>query len=128
MLYLKKVKNTTETQNKICAVYGEGAVTDQTCQKWFARFRAGDFSLDNALQSGRPIEVNDNQIETFVKNNQHCTMWERANILKTSKSIKLLVKMKNVSFILWKNHTKILANSVSIYIYIIYIYIIYTYI
>ena len=23
---------------KICAVYGEGAVTDQMCQKWFAKF------------------------------------------------------------------------------------------
>ena len=26
--FLKKGKNTTETQKKICAVYGEGAVTD----------------------------------------------------------------------------------------------------
>ena len=25
-------------QKKICAVYEEGAVTDQTCQKWFAEF------------------------------------------------------------------------------------------
>ena len=22
----------------VCAVYGEGAVTDETCQKWFAKF------------------------------------------------------------------------------------------
>ena len=34
MLYnIKKGKNATETQTKkICAVYGGGAVTDQTCQ------------------------------------------------------------------------------------------------
>ena len=25
-------------QKKICAVYGEGAVTNRTCQKWFAEF------------------------------------------------------------------------------------------
>ena len=31
-------KNTNETQKKICAVYGEGAVTDRRCQKWFAKF------------------------------------------------------------------------------------------
>ena len=36
--YFKKGKNATETQKKICAVYGEGAVTDRTCQKWFAKF------------------------------------------------------------------------------------------
>ena len=38
LYYFKKDKNATETQNKICAVYGEGAVTDQTCQKCFVEF------------------------------------------------------------------------------------------
>ena len=28
MLYFKKGKNATEMQKKICAMYGEGAVTD----------------------------------------------------------------------------------------------------
>ena len=36
LYYFKKGKNATETQ--ICAVYGEGAVTDGTCQKWFVKF------------------------------------------------------------------------------------------
>ena len=48
LYYFKKGRNATETQNKLCAVCGEGAVTDRTCQKWFARFHAGDFSLDDA--------------------------------------------------------------------------------
>ena len=48
LYYFKKGKNTTEMQKMICAVYGEGAVTDGTCQKWFAKFRAGDFSLAEA--------------------------------------------------------------------------------
>ena len=38
LYYFKKGKNATEMQKKICAVYGEGAVTDRTCQKWFAKF------------------------------------------------------------------------------------------
>ena len=40
MLYhFKKDKNATEMQKrKICAVYGGGAVTDQTCQKCFVEF------------------------------------------------------------------------------------------
>ena len=41
MLYFKKGKNTAEIEQN-SAVYGEGAVSDQTCQKWFAKFRAGD--------------------------------------------------------------------------------------
>ena len=38
LYYFKNGKTTPETQEKICAVYGEGAVTDQTYQKWFAKF------------------------------------------------------------------------------------------
>ena len=70
------------------------------CQKWFEKFRAGDFSLDDAPHLGRPVEVGSDQIETLIENNQYSTTWEIATILKISKSIKLLVKMKNVSFIL----------------------------
>ena len=71
LYYFKKSKSTTEThKKKICAVYREGAVTDQMCQKWFVKFPAGDFSLDNAPWSGRPVEVDSNQIKTLVENNQ----------------------------------------------------------
>ena len=66
------------------------------------KFHAGDFLLDDAPLSGSPVEVDSNQIETLIEDNQCYTTWERADILKISKSIKLLVKMKNVSFILWK--------------------------
>ena len=38
LYYFKKGKNATETQKKICAVCGEGAVTDRMCQKWFVKF------------------------------------------------------------------------------------------
>ena len=86
LYYIKKGKNTTETQKKICAVYGEGAVTDRTCQKWFAKFHAGDFSLDDAPRSGRPVEVDSDQIETIIENNQRYTTREMGDTLKMSKS------------------------------------------
>ena len=91
-------------QKMICAVYGEGAVTDQMCQKRFAKFRAGDFPLDDAPWLGRPVEVDSNQIETLTESNQRHTTRETTNILKISKSIKLLAKMRNVSFILQKKY------------------------
>ena len=52
-------------KKKICAIYGEGAATDRTCQKWFAKFSAGDFSLDDAPRLGSPIEVDSDQIEAL---------------------------------------------------------------
>ena len=56
------------------------------CQKWFAKFPAGDFSLDNVPRSGRPAEVDSDQIETIIENNQCYTTRQIANILKISKS------------------------------------------
>ena len=64
----------------ICAVYGDGSVTDRTCQKWFVTFHAGDFSLDDAPQSSRPVEVDSHQIKTFTESNQRSTKWELADI------------------------------------------------
>ena len=95
LYYFKKDKNTTEMQNKkICAVYGEGAVTDQTCQKWFAKFVL-EIALWMMLHcQDRPVEVDSNQIQILIENNQRSATQEIADILKTSKSIKLLVKMK----------------------------------
>ena len=38
LYYFKKDKNITEVQKRICAVYGESAVTDQTCQSGLRSF------------------------------------------------------------------------------------------
>ena len=98
LYYFKKGKNPTEMRKrkKICAAYGEGAVTDQTCQKWFEKFHTGDFLLGDTLWSDRLVEIDSDQIKILIENNQHYATWEIADILKISKSIKLLVQMKNV--------------------------------
>ena len=72
------------------------------CQKWFAKFHAGHFLLDDAPQSGRPVEVDGDQIETLNENNQCYTMWELAYIFKISKSI-VICEMKNMSYFREKN-------------------------
>ena len=86
LYYFKRGKNESEMPKMICAVYGEGAVTDQMCQKWFVKFHAGDFSLDDAPRSRRPVEVDSNQIKTLIENNGCSVTWGIANILKISKS------------------------------------------
>ena len=68
LYYFKKGKNATETK-KICAAYGEGSMTDWMCQKWFVKFSAGDFFLDDVPRSCRPVEV-ETLFETLIENNQ----------------------------------------------------------
>ena len=96
--HFKEGKNATETHKNISAVCGEGAVTDRTCQKWFAKVCAGDFSLDDAPRSGRPAEVDSDPIETLIENNQRSITLELADILKIPQSIKLLVKNEKCVF------------------------------
>ena len=62
-------KSKAKKQKTIFAVFGEGAVTDQKCQKQFASFRAADFWLDDAPWLGRPVEVVSDQIETLIETN-----------------------------------------------------------
>ena len=85
LYYFKKGKNLIETQKQICAVCGEGVVTDQTSPKWDAKFHAGGFSLDGAPWLGRPVEVDRDQIETLIESNQCYIMQERAGIHKIFK-------------------------------------------
>ena len=71
----------TEMQENICAVYGKGTETNEMCQKWFTKFHAGGFLVENPARSGRPVKVNSDQIETLIENNQCYTTWEIADIL-----------------------------------------------
>ena len=88
-LLLKKGKNSTEMQKikkeKICTVYGEGAVTDQMCEKCFTKFQARHFLLDDAPWWGRLVEVDNDQIKALTENNQHYITQKIAKILKMSK-------------------------------------------
>ena len=86
-------------------------MTDQMCQKGFVKFHAGDFLLEDTPQSGRPVEVDSEQIETLIENSQHYTTQEIADVLGISNSIKLLVKIKSVSLFYGKNHMNVLTSS-----------------
>ena len=94
MLYsFKKCKNTTETQKRLVQSVWRRCC-DWTCQKWFVKFHAGNFPLATAPCSGRPAEVESDQIETWIENNQCFTTREIADILKISKSIHYWWKWK----------------------------------
>ena len=69
--YFKKGKkrNWNAKKTKICAVFGEGAMTDWRCQKSFVKFWAGDVLLDDAPRSGWPVEIDSDQTEALTENN-----------------------------------------------------------
>jgi len=61
---------TTETARRICEVYGP----ERMIQKWFERFRVGNFSVKHAERSDRPRTVDTDKIITLVDANPHPTV------------------------------------------------------
>ena len=45
--YFNMQKTTAESHRILVEVYGEHALAERTCQKWFARFKSGDFGLED---------------------------------------------------------------------------------
>ena len=78
-----QLKGKKKKKMEIYAVYGEGAVIDQRCQKGLVKFCDRDFSMDDTPQSGRPTEVDS---KTLIESNHHHTMGKRADILKICQS------------------------------------------
>jgi len=62
LFFFRKGLKATEAQREICGVYGDSAISADTCQRWFTRFRSGDINLADAARSGRPSTTDDNQI------------------------------------------------------------------
>ncbi|XP_043258028.1 histone-lysine N-methyltransferase SETMAR-like [Colletes gigas] len=84
--YYKKGKNAVQVAKKICAVYGGDAVSDRTVREWFAKFKDGDFNLEDRPRSGRPSTVDDDQIKVLISNHHRITTREMAECLKVSNS------------------------------------------
>lgn len=47
-------------------MYGDEALKERQCQNWFAKFRSGDFLLKDEEHSGRPVEIDDEQIKAII--------------------------------------------------------------
>ena len=87
MLYeFQKGSSVTIATRNICAVYGENAFSSRTCRKWFRRFRAGNFCLEDEERSGRPPRTDEDKIRDHVEKSRSLTVQEMSNVLKIPKT------------------------------------------
>ena len=68
LFYYKKGKNAVRYKNKLTDKYGEGELAVRQCQNWLAKLRAGNFNVEVAPHSGRPVEADKDAIKDFVLN------------------------------------------------------------
>jgi [histone H3]-lysine36 N-dimethyltransferase SETMAR len=84
MLYeFRSGSNVKEAHAKICAVYKD-ALSLRKCERWFARFRSGDFNLNDRSRFGRPLEMDDVVLKSLVESDPKLSSREIAIILKNT--------------------------------------------
>ena len=67
-------------------MYGEDVLTERQCQNWFAKFRSGNFDVEDAPRSGRPVEADEDTIKALIDANRRITTREIAERLNLSNS------------------------------------------
>ncbi|KAG5311589.1 SETMR methyltransferase, partial [Acromyrmex insinuator] len=76
------LRDSAEAHRKICGVYRDDALTERAAQKWFAKFRSGNTSLQDGPRSSRPIEDDLNDIKVLVEQDRTLKVREIAETRK----------------------------------------------
>ena len=48
-------------------VYGEGVIGESTARNWFAKFKNGNFDINDTPRSGRPSEFDEDHLKALLK-------------------------------------------------------------
>ena len=78
--YFNMKKTAAESHRILEEVYDEHALAERTCQKWFARFKSGDFGLEDEERPG-------SQKSLKMKNWKHYLMKIVAKHKKSSQNL-----------------------------------------
>lgn len=79
----RKGSKATDATKDICDVYGD-VLNVRKCQRWFNKFRSGDFDLNDAQRSGRPVELDNDLLKAAVESDPRQTAEELAEALNSS--------------------------------------------
>nr|XP_023030100.1 uncharacterized protein LOC111518017 [Leptinotarsa decemlineata] len=86
-IYLYEYKlnqSAAKTAQKINEAFGNGSVNERTVRRWFAKFRSGDFSLEDEPRSGRPTVIQDEALRSLMETDPSQTVRGMAKELGVS--------------------------------------------
>lgn len=85
MLYEFKLgRKATEATRNICSAYGKDVLDVRKCQRWFAKFRSGDMSLENKPGQGRISDFDQDALRVLVEANPCVSQQELAESFNSS--------------------------------------------
>ena len=98
MLYeFRKGINDAAAIKNIQEVYQDQAPAKRTVEKWFAKFRRGEFNLEDELHSGWLSHIDDDVVHTLVQNTLRISTEEVATSLNVNLST-IFRCLKNMGF------------------------------
>lgn len=64
--YFMMNKTAAESYRILCDVYGKHVVSQDTCERWFHRFRSNDFSVKDKERPGRPSKFENHDLQNLL--------------------------------------------------------------
>lgn len=74
-------KKATEAHQLLTEAYPEFNIDLRMCQRWFARFRDGDFDVEDKERPGQPKKFEDEELEALLDEDPSQTQEELAKSL-----------------------------------------------
>jgi histone-lysine N-methyltransferase SETMAR len=74
----------TAASENIHKTFGDAAISYPQCAKWFHKFRSGDHNLEDLTRSGRPTEVDDEELLAAIDSDPKLTTRELEDMFSTS--------------------------------------------
>lgn len=68
-----KGSSASNCTNSMCEHLSEGIVSERTVQRWFKKWKNGVLTLDDEVHTGRPLEINLDQLKEIVDSNPSFT-------------------------------------------------------
>ena len=68
----------------LSSTYGEAALSERTCHKWFQRFKGSDFDVDDCHDSGKEFFFEDSELEALLAEDSCQTQEELSESLEVT--------------------------------------------
>jgi histone-lysine N-methyltransferase SETMAR len=66
-------RKANEATSNICGMMGKDVLSIRTAQRWFNRFKNGNFELDDLPHPGRPLEVDMDVLQQLIEEDPRLT-------------------------------------------------------
>ena len=69
-----------EAHQNLSKVYAENAPSERTCYRWFKKFRAGNFSMEEEERFGRPNSIDVHKLIELIESDSFSTSSELSSL------------------------------------------------